>query len=117
MFPNHLPGAGLLLLRLACGIFVVAGSLTAIPRESYISTQILQSVEFVAALLLILGLWTPVAGTLIVLVQLFLAFSEKSNIENCVLLAAIGAALAVMGPGAHSIDARRYGRKRIDIGK
>jgi uncharacterized membrane protein YphA (DoxX/SURF4 family) len=102
---------------LACGIFVIAGGLTAIPRESYISTQILQSVEFLAALLLILGLWTPVAGTLIVLVQLFLAFSEKSNIENCVLLAAIGAALAVMGPGAHSIDARRYGRKRIDIGK
>jgi hypothetical protein len=35
--------------------------------------------------------------------------------ENAVLLATVGAALAALGPGAHSIDARLYGRKRIEM--
>jgi len=33
------------------------------------------------------------------------------------MLAALGAALAMVGPGAWSIDARLFGRKRIDIRK
>jgi hypothetical protein len=35
--------------------------------------------------------------------------------EDAVLLATLGAALAALGPGAHSVDARLYGRKRIEI--
>jgi hypothetical protein len=31
------------------------------------------------------------------------------------MLAAVGAALAMVGPGVWSIDARLFGRKRIDI--
>jgi hypothetical protein len=32
-----------------------------------------------------------------------------------ILLGALGAALAMLGPGAWSFDAHRYGRKRIQI--
>jgi len=32
-----------------------------------------------------------------------------------IMLATIGASLALLGPGAWSIDARLYGRRRIDI--
>jgi uncharacterized membrane protein YphA (DoxX/SURF4 family) len=74
-------------------------------------------IEVVGALLLIVGLWTPAAGTLILLIESCRAFSGRSSIENAVLLAALGAGLALLGPGSHSIDARRYGRKRIELRK
>lgn len=117
MFPNGLPGLGLLLLRLVCSAFVIAGGVTRILAGSYIPTLILESTEVAGAVLLVMGLWTPVAGILIVLVELCLASWGRSGIENSILLAAVGAALAVLGPGSHSIDAKRYGRRRVEIGK
>jgi hypothetical protein len=41
--------------------------------------------------------------------------SRTNSLENAVLLATLGVALAALGPGAHSIDAMLYGRKRIEI--
>jgi putative oxidoreductase len=117
MFPNRFPGAGLLLLRLVCGACVVMDGVTRSLAEPHVPTLLLQSIEVVAALLLLVGLWTPAAGTVIVLVELCMAFSGRSGIENAVLLAALGAGLALLGPGSHSIDAKRYGRKRIELRK
>jgi putative oxidoreductase len=117
MFPNRFPGAGLLLLRLVCGACVVVGGVTRSLAEPHIPTLILQLIEVAGALLLIVGLWTPAAGTLIMLVELCMAFSGRRSIENAVLLAALGAGLALLGPGSHSIDAKRYGRKRIELRK
>jgi putative oxidoreductase len=60
-----------------------------------------------------------VAGALVALVQMSLAFSEyfshSYDLWIPVILAALGAALAMVGPGAWSVDARLFGRKRIDI--
>ena len=117
MFPNRFPGAGLLLLRLVCGACVVMDGVTRSLAEPHVPTLLLQSIEVVAALLLLVGLCTPAAGTVIVLVELCMAFSGRSGIENAVLLAALGAGLALLGPGSHSIDAKRYGRKRIELRK
>ena len=105
------------MLRVVCGVFLIVDGVTRISAESRIPSLTLLSIEVVGAVLLVVGLWTPIAGILVVIVELCLAFSGMSSIENSVLLAAIGAALATMGPGAHSVDAKRYGRKRIDIGK
>jgi putative oxidoreductase len=117
MFPNGLPGAGLLLLRLVCAVFVISGAVTTILGASPTHVIILQSVAVAAALLALAGLWTPVAGLVIVLIELWCALSGTRGIENSILLATLGAALAALGPGAHSIDARLYGRKRIEIDK
>lgn len=76
---------------------------------------LLQSIGLMGAVLVVAGLWTPVAGVLIVLVELCSAFS--GNVESSLLLASVGAALAVLGPGCHSFDSKRYGRKRIDVSK
>jgi len=115
MFPNGLPGAGLLLLRLVCSVFVVATGLTTIIAAPHTQTLLLQSIAVAAALLLVAGLWTPIAGLLIVVVEVWFALSRTNSIESSVLLATVGAALAVLGPGSHSIDAKLYGRKRIQI--
>ena len=110
MFPNGLPGAGLLLLRLVCSVLIISGAVTTHSRA-----LILQSIAIAAALLLLVGLWTPIAGLLIAFVELWIALAGANGIENAILLATLGAALAALGPGSHSVDAKLYGRKRIQI--
>lgn len=66
-----------------------------------------------AGILILAGLWTPIAGSLVVLVELRNAFSHTDP-WVCILLGALGAALGMIGPGAWSVDARLFGWKRID---
>jgi uncharacterized membrane protein YphA (DoxX/SURF4 family) len=76
---------------------------------------ILQLMAVGAAALLLVGLWTPVAGVMMALAELGLAFSRPVDPRMHILLAALGASLAMLGPGAWSVDARLFGRKRIQI--
>jgi uncharacterized membrane protein YphA (DoxX/SURF4 family) len=115
MFPNGWPGAALLLLRLVAGILLIYDGVVALRTGSDLQTTILQSAAIGAGTLLILGLWTPIAGTLAILVEVCFAFLETTQVQSNILLGALGAALAVLGPGIRSIDALRYGRKRFDI--
>jgi uncharacterized membrane protein YphA (DoxX/SURF4 family) len=68
-----------------------------------------------AAALLLVGFGTPVAGVLMAVAELSLAFSHSHDPWIHILLGALGAALAMLGPGAWSVDARLFGRKRIQI--
>lgn len=63
------------------------------------------------------GLWTPIAGTLVALLGVWDGIAQAGDSWANVLLAAIGAALALLGPGAWSVDARLFGWKRIDVHK
>jgi hypothetical protein len=113
-FARGWPGAGLLLLRVAAAIallYQAIGSFAA----GY-SAPSLMSAVFAAGVgvLFLLGLWTPIAGILMTLFELRNVFFRCDNLWTCILLAALGAALAMIGPGALSVDARRYGWKRID---
>jgi putative oxidoreductase len=116
MFPNGWPGRGLLLLRLAAGIALshdgVAEMLMAPERHGIIW----QSLATIGGVLLLVGLFTPMAGVLAVIVELWTALSRADNLRICVVLAVVGAALAMLGPGSWSVDAWLFGRKRIDIG-
>ena len=69
----------------------------------------------VAGFFLIAGLWTPIAGSLVAALGIWFAYTQVEDPLASVLLATIGAALALVGPGAWSIDARLFGWKRIDI--
>ena len=63
-------------------------------------------------LLVLVGFWTPVAGSLIVLIEVWIALAGAGN-ELSFVLAVLGGTLAMIGPGAWSIDARLFGRKRL----
>jgi uncharacterized membrane protein YphA (DoxX/SURF4 family) len=76
---------------------------------------ILQLVSAGAASLLLAGLWTPVAGVLIAVTELCLACWHVSDPPMHIVLGLLGVALAMLGPGAWSIDARLFGRKRVAI--
>jgi len=68
-----------------------------------------------AGLFLIAGLWTPIAGSLAAAIGIWFACTHADEPLAGVLLATIGAALALVGPGAWSVDARLFGWKRIDV--
>jgi hypothetical protein len=67
----------------------------------------------VAGIFLLAGLWTPAVGTLVAIVEMWIAIFGGGNSFVPVMLATLGATLAMIGPGACSVDARLFGRKRI----
>jgi uncharacterized membrane protein YphA (DoxX/SURF4 family) len=101
---------GLLCLRVIAAItaFHFSGSALAL-NWSLLTTM----TEGAAALLLCVGLWTPIAGSMLVGVALWAVFSRTGDPWALILLAAVGVALAMLGPGAWSIDALLFGRRRV----
>jgi hypothetical protein len=65
----------------------------------------------------IAGIWTPIAGTLVAAIGLWWVFTRPGDPLPYLLLATMGGTLAMVGPGALSIDARLFGWKRIDVGE
>ena len=111
-FPCGLPGAGLLLLRAAVAVPLVY----AVPRTVASSPPaILEVIAAGAAILLMIGLWTPLAGALIAVVELGLAVLHPAEAWMYGHFATMGAALAMLGPGGCSLDAHLFGRKQIQI--
>jgi uncharacterized membrane protein YphA (DoxX/SURF4 family) len=72
-----------------------------------------QAMEAVLAILIMIGLWTPIAGTLIAVVEVWSTFVCPGNPGTAILLATLGTTLAMIGPGAFSVDARLFGRKHF----
>jgi putative oxidoreductase len=116
MFPNGWPGKGLLLLRLGVGIVLTHDGVAEMLMAPEWHGTIRQSLATVGGVLLLIGFFTPVAGGLVVIVELWTALSRADNLRICIVLAVVSAALAMLGPGIWSLDARLFGRKRIDIG-
>jgi uncharacterized membrane protein YphA (DoxX/SURF4 family) len=65
--------------------------------------------------LLLAGFWTPFAAAFQAILEGVLAFSGAAFESTHVTHALIGLSLVMLGPGSWSIDARLYGRKRIDL--
>ena len=114
-FPEGWPGTGLAFLRAVAAIPPVQHGIVGLLTTPPPVLIDLQLVAAGAALFLFLGLWTPVVGMLMAVAELWLTFSHPMDPWRHILLAALGVALAMLGPGAWSVDARLFGRKRIHI--
>lgn len=114
-FVNGWPGVGLFLLRLVTGISLIANGLMMLRGSPPILPATILVLSVVAAMFLLAGLWTPVAGAMVVVFELWQAFSHSGGLWISVLLGFLGGGLVLIGPGAWSVDARLYGWKRIDI--
>jgi putative oxidoreductase len=108
-------GIGLLLMRLACGAVLIGEAVTRIrgipASESLVYTVLLAP----ASLAMLTGYRTRIAGAATAVLEVSLLALGEGNVEVHALLATVGAALALMGPGAWSLDARLSGWRRIHI--
>ena len=113
-FAHGWPGAGLLLLRLVIAVALLYQVIFALPIGHSLQSAVIAILTGIVAVLLLLGAWTPISATLAAPIELRNAFARADNPWMCLLLGALGISIAMIGPGAWSVDARRYGWKRID---
>jgi hypothetical protein len=114
MFPGGVPGLALMLLRLA-----VTGSLWQPLLEGSASIALIRLLSVsTASVFILVGLATPLLGTIITLFQLAKAIDPltldpivSADTLTPAIYATIALSLALIGPGAFSLDARLFGRR------
>lgn len=101
-----------MILRFAVGLSLAAVAHVAGDLGGAASLLTRYVVDGVAVLIWI-GLWTPLATVAGAAIQIsVIIFGHRSDL-SLLVFAAVGLSLAMLGPGAWSLDARLFGRKRI----
>ena len=109
MFPAGRAGIALLCLRISVVATLLLGAeLSQLP--SPVSTWAVAILGFS----LCIGLATPISAAICCTAEIYLLFKTGGTMALCVTMSAlIALALALLGPGAYSIDARLFGRRRV----
>jgi len=109
------PGTGLLLQRFLIGTILL--------REAFLRLGgagphfALLALPLIASVFLVIGLGTPYIGLLVAATQLWRIFAGSADPWTAVIVCGFGISLAMIGPGAWSVDARFFGRKHVEIVK
>ena len=123
-YPDEWPGAGLLFLRMACGVVLLcqANALLEHAHELNFLAWAFLALAIVAGVLLIIGFQTRVAALSAAIISagswlsLLPRFNGPLHVgTTAVLSAIIGFAVLCLGPGAVSLDGRLFGRREVII--
>ena len=112
MFPPGLPGLALLLLRVAVAIALLLddyGHRAALPDWLHVLVILISLVVSV-------GYLTPIAAASALACHAFIWLAGGADLGaavTAVVFALNALALALLGPGAYSLDARRFGRRLV----
>jgi putative oxidoreductase len=101
-------------MRLVVGIALVVRRIIELQSAPPIGLAVIHLLAMAAGILLLAGLWTPIAGVLLAIIEIWSACTHPHDPWSYILLGTLGAALAMLGPGAWSVDARLFGWQRID---
>ena len=101
-------------MRLVIGSALVVRAASRLWTDPPLNVTILAMLVMVAGILLIAGLWTPIVGSSVALIEVWKMIMLPGDKWVWLLLGTAGAALAMLGPGLWSIDARLFGWKRIE---
>ena len=121
-FPNRWPGLGILLLRSAVGSATILQSVdwlrTNSSQDWHGST--LAATAILAGCLIIVGLLTPLACVLLIACCAIDAIARTTGLSHpatgtLIQTIVCAAAIALLGPGAFSVDSRLFGRREIII--
>jgi uncharacterized membrane protein YphA (DoxX/SURF4 family) len=111
MFPSGWPGLGLVILRVSVAVPVLLdtyGNRNELPGWALVALAVLSAT-------LSVGFLTPMVAVLALVVRLVSLISVSAGSEAAAIcMTILGAlALAMLGPGAYSIDAFRFGRRVV----
>ena len=124
-FPAGLPGVGLLLLRVVVASTLGSHGFLCVLSSDRITLSVLLSTAFLllSGILLLIGFLTPILSLFAVFECLAITWSwfpfqllgpTESKLAFIPIIV-IAAAIALLGPGAFSLDARLFGWKEIVI--
>src|SRR5262252_2383585 len=97
-FAYGAPGLGLLLLSLAAGTGLIAAGILTLRGDLPIVLAMRYLLMIATGVLLLIGLWTPIAGTLLAVHGLWQAFHSPAHRSTSVPMRILGAAPALLGP-------------------
>jgi len=114
-FAGGWPGAGLLLMRAVMGsALIVRAGLRLSTDLPPMSVTIPAVLLLAAGVLLIVGVWTPIVGASVALIEIWKMLTISGDKWVWLLLGTGALALAMLGPGLWSIDAHLFGWKRVE---
>jgi putative oxidoreductase len=116
-FANGWPGAGLLLQRTLTAILLLRLGVVELYGAPFSPSMLPQLIGSLAGILLLAGLWTPIVGALIAGLGLWAVVTGTGDLWISVILVTLGGTIAMIGPGAWSLDARLFGRKHFATSK
>ena len=102
---------GLLLLRGFVSVMLISQAVSEVEHIKGPLHWILVGVSFASAACLLAGFMTPLIAVTIVTVEVIFALTGMAPIRVEVIILAI--VIALLGPGAFSLDARMFGRREI----
>jgi putative oxidoreductase len=112
MFPPGLPGFALLLLRVSVAI--------ALLLDDYAHRDALpgwvHAIVILISLVISVGYLTPIVAAAAVVVHVSIGFAfglGADGLAVAIVLCLDATALALLGPGAYSVDSRRFGRRLV----
>jgi uncharacterized membrane protein YphA (DoxX/SURF4 family) len=124
-FPAGLPGVGLLLLRVVVGATLIAHAILCLlsSERMTFALSVTSTLLLISGFFILIGFLTPILSPLAGLECLGIAlswfppqlWSFSGSKLAIVQMVAISAAIALLGPGAFSLDARLFGWKEIVI--
>ncbi len=112
MFPPGLPGLALLLLRASVAIALL---LTDFGHRNAVSSWV-HAAAILISLAISMGYLTPIAACAALVCHALIWFAAGAALDaaGLALIFALDAlALAMLGPGAYSLDSRRFGRRLV----
>jgi hypothetical protein len=114
-FPDALPGVGLFLLRLSLVLGIVALGLGDALNRGPLNQTLNMLVLAGTGICLAVGVATPFAAAVLSLLLAYEGYVDRQSMLFFWSLSGVSASLILIGPGAKSIDALLYGRKKIRI--
>lgn len=121
-FPGGLRGIGLLLVRTMVGVWMILQAATYVKgvAEPNLSHYALGALVAASGVLLLFGFLTPIASVMATAWSLKVSWLTLTTIGiydagSFLRPGIVAVAIALLGPGAFSIDCRLFGRRQIII--
>ena len=115
-FANGWPGWGLLAQRVLIAAVLIYSVVTQV-AGGVDAAALPELIGAGLSILDLIGLWTPVVAGLTSLTEIWVLLYRTGDSSIPIIAATLSATLAMIGPGAWSVDARLFGRKHIETTK